>query len=49
MPNSSVLGISPLNDHNDGYGSDNERETESTDHSSVSKDSKENITIVPKK
>lgn len=49
IPNNSVLGTSPLNDHDDEYESDNERSTDSTDHSSLIKDSKENSTIVPKK
>ena len=46
MPNNSVLGISPLNDHNDDDGSDMERETESTTHTFASK---ENTVVVPKK
>ena len=49
VPNNSVLGISPLDDHNDEYGSDNERSEDSTNLSSASKDSKDNSSIVKSK
>ena len=49
MPNSSVLGISPLNDHNDDFGSDNEKSTDSTNHSALVQLSKEHSIIAPKK
>ena len=49
MPSSSMLGISPLNDHNEDYCSDNEKSTDTTNHSALSKLSKEPSIVAPKK
>ena len=52
VPNNSVLGTSPLQDPhqtNSGYLSECEKDQDSTNHSSSSKDSKENTRTVQKK